>query len=136
MTLFIAFASIMALNAYSEDQIIARLQFENPWWATGSLDAYYQSFKPRLYFNLFYALVKNTTVHRDSVLMGPRRVGKTVMLYHTIQQLISEDVSPQKILYTSIETRIYNNIPIEELFAMAKKATGDNDSNGWYIFFD
>jgi len=52
----------MALNPFSEEQIIARLQFENPWWATGNLDGYYQSFKPRLYFNLFYPLVKNTTV--------------------------------------------------------------------------
>lgn len=126
----------MALNPFSEEQIIARLQFENPWWVTGNLDGYYQSFQPRLYFNLFYPLVKNTTVHRASVLMGPRRVGKTVMLYHTIQQLISDGVSPQKILYASIETPIYNNIPLDELFAMAKKATGDNDSNGWYVFFD
>lgn len=126
----------MALNPFSEEQIIARLQFENPWWATGSLEGYYQSFKPRLYFNLFYPLVKNSTVHRATVLMGPRRVGKTVMLYHTIQHLISEGVSPLKILYASIETPIYNNIPLDELFMMAKKATGDNDSNGWYIFFD
>lgn len=75
-------------------------------------------------------------VHRAAVLMGPRRVGKTVMLYHTIQQLISEGVSPQKILYASIETPIYNNIPLDELFTMAQKATGDTSSNGWYIFFD
>lgn len=126
----------MALNPFSEDQIIARLQFENPWWSTGSLDGYYQSFKPRLYFNLFYPLAKNTRVHRACVLMGPRRVGKTVMLYHTIQQLIAEGVSPQKIVYASIETPIYNNIPLEELFGMAKKATGDTDSKGWYVIFD
>lgn len=126
----------MALNPFSEDQIISRLQFENPWWATGNLDGFYQSFKPRLYFKLFYPLVKNTTVHRASVLMGPRRVGKTVMIYHTIQKLISEGVSPQKILYASIETPIYNNISLDALFAMAKKATSDTDSKGWYVFFD
>jgi len=136
LTLFYKFVPIMALNPFSEEQIIARLQFENPWWITGNLDNYYQSFKPRLYFNLFYSLVKNTTVHRANVLMGPRRVGKTVMLYHTIQQLIAEGVSPQKILYASIETPIYNNIALEELFKMAKKATGNSDSTGWYIFFD
>lgn len=126
----------MALTPFSEEQIIARLQFENPWWTTGTLDGYYKSFKPRLYFNLFYPLIKNSSVHRASVLMGPRRVGKTVMLYHTIQQLISEGISPQKILYASIETPIYNNIPLENLFTMAKKATGNMDSNGWFIFFD
>jgi predicted AAA+ superfamily ATPase len=126
----------MSLQPFSEEQIIARLQFENPWWSTGRLDNYYQSFNPRLYFKLFYPLVKNVTVHRATVLMGPRRVGKTVMLYHTIQQLIAEGVSPQKILYASIETPIYNSIPLDTLFAMAKKATGNMDSDGWFIFFD
>jgi len=126
----------MALNPFSEEQIIARLQFENPWWATGNLDGYYRSFNPRLYFNLFYPLVKNTSVHRATVLMGPRRVGKTVMIYHAIQQLISDGIAPQKILFASLETPIYNNIPLDELFAMAKKASGEDDSNGWYIFFD
>ncbi|WP_127122286.1 ATP-binding protein [Chryseotalea sanaruensis] len=126
----------MALNPFSEDQIIARLQFENPWWASGSLETYYKTFRPRLYFNLFYPLVKNTTVHRATVLMGPRRVGKTVMLYHTIQQLIAEGVPPQKILYASIETPIYNNIALEDLFAMARKASGQAETSGWYVFFD
>ncbi|MCG9879359.1 MAG: ATP-binding protein [Bacteroidia bacterium] len=126
----------MALNPFSEEQIIARLQFENPWWSNGNLDPYYQTFKPRLYFNLFYPLIKNTSVHRASVLMGPRRVGKTVMIYQTIQQLIYEGISPQKILFASIETPIYNNIPLEELFSLAKKAVGDSDSTGWFVFFD
>ncbi len=126
----------MALNPFSEEQIIARLQFENPWWATGSLDGYYQSFEPRLYFNLFYPLVKHTLVHRATVLMGPRRVGKTVMLYHTIQKLMAEGVQPQKILYASIETPIYNNISLEALFTMARKASGNIDVDGWFVFFD
>jgi predicted AAA+ superfamily ATPase len=136
LTLFAIFAADMALNPFSEEQIVARLQFENPWWVSGSLETYYQALKPRLYFNLFYPLVKGTTVHRATVLMGPRRVGKTVMLYHTIQQLISDGVSPQKILFASIETPIYNNIPLDELFRMAKKATGVDDTSGWYVFFD
>jgi uncharacterized protein len=126
----------MALNPFSEEQIIARLQFENPWWSTGQLDTYYQSFSPRLYFNLFYPLVKTTTVHRATVLMGPRRVGKSVMIYHTIQQLIANGVPPQQILYASIETPIYNNIPLEHLFDMARKATGMQTTEGWYVFFD
>jgi hypothetical protein len=30
----------MALNPFLEERIIARLQFENPWWATDNLDSY------------------------------------------------------------------------------------------------
>lgn len=126
----------MPLYPFSEDQIIARLQFENPWWSTGALDNYYRAFQPRLYFDLLYPLVKNTTVHRATVLMGPRRVGKTVILYHTVQKLISDGVSPQKIMYASIETPIYNNVSLEHLFTLAKKASGNTEDSGWFIFFD
>ena len=117
----------MSLIPFSEEQIITRLQFENPWWSTSQLDPFFKSFDPRLYFNLFYPLIKKSTVQRAVVLMGPRRVGKTVMIYQTIQKLISEGVSAQKILFVSIETPIYNNISLDALFNLAQKATGNAD---------
>lgn len=137
MTLFYYFYANMPLNPFSEEQIIARLQFENPWWGSSSVDEYFRSLSPRLYFDIFYKLVVNTTVHRAAVLMGPRRVGKTVMLYQTIQKLISsEGIPPHKIVYASIETPVYNNISLDELFRMARKATGNMDTGGWFVFFD
>lgn len=126
----------MSLLPFSEEQIIGRLQFDNPWWHTGKPDPFYRTLTPRLYFQLFYPLVKNTAVHRATVLMGPRRVGKTVMLYHVIQHLLEEGVSPQKILFVSVETPVYNTIPLESLFAYARKATGDPDAGGWVVIFD
>jgi len=126
----------MTLYPFSEAQIKARLQFENPWWINGQLDEFYRAFQPRLYFKLFYPLVKQSTVHRANVLMGPRRVGKTVLIYQVIQQLIKDGISPQKILFVSIDTPIYNAIPLESIFSMAREATGNTDPEGWYIFFD
>ena len=75
---------------------IERLQYENPWWTTGNVQQTYQGMSKRLYFDLFYPFVKETDIKRAVVLMGPRRVGKTVMMYHTIQELIKENISPQK----------------------------------------
>lgn len=64
--------------------------------------------KRRLYIDAFYKLVKDMDIRRGIVLMGPRRVGKTIMIYHTIEQLITDGVDPQKIIYLSIDTPIYN----------------------------
>ena len=135
-TLFDYFCAVMALYPFSEEQILSRLQFENPWWTTGQLEPYYRNMSPRLYFDLFYPLVRQSSVHRATVLMGPRRVGKTVMIYHTIQKLIADGISPQKILFASIETPIYNNIPLQELFSLAQKATGNENAGDWFVFFD
>lgn len=69
--------------------------------------------------------------------MGPRRVGKTVMIYHSIDRLISSGVDPKKIIYVSVDTPIYNNISLEEFFSLARKALRNEDCyEGYYVFFD
>jgi predicted AAA+ superfamily ATPase len=126
----------MELSTYSEEQIIQRIRFENPWWQSKRIDEYYDRMKRRLYFNLFKPLVYNVSIKRAVVLMGPRRVGKTVMIFHTVQSLIDHGINPRKICYLSIETPIYNGIALEELFRLCRAAVGDDDPTGFFIFFD
>ncbi len=127
----------MALLPYSEEQILDRLRFENPWWINGEVDEFYISMERRLYFHLFSPLVTEKDVRRAIVLMGPRRVGKTVMLFHTIQGLlIDKEIDPLRIAYVNIETPIYNNIGLEQLFNYCRKSTQKENPQGWYVFFD
>lgn len=126
----------MKLQPFSEEQIISRIRFENPWWSTGKIDGYYSTMKQRLYWQLFQPLVAEKSVRRAVVLMGPRRVGKTVMIYHAIQELIRKGVPPHKICYLSLETPIYNSIGLEQLFALCRKAVHDDTHGDFFIFFD
>lgn len=73
-----------------DDKIIARLQYENPWWLTKEVPSLYKNMSRRLYFDLFYPFVQEKDIRRAVVLMGPRRVGKTVMMFHTIEQLFRD----------------------------------------------
>jgi hypothetical protein len=110
---------------------------DNPWWTSNSIDEYFNEMQRRLYLDLFYPLVADTELRRGLLLMGPRRVGKTVMLYHTIQKLIDNGIDSQKIIYISIETPIYNRISLEELFALARQAVGKTDNlRGFFVFYD
>jgi uncharacterized protein len=126
----------MALLPYSEEQVLDRLRFENPWWTTGAVEDYYTSMQRRLYFDLFMPLVLETSVKRAVVLMGPRRVGKTVMIFHAVQGLLENQFDPLKIAFISIETPIYNKISLEQLFNLCRQATKQEKPEGWYIFFD
>ena len=127
----------MHYNELLEKQIIGRLRVDNPWWTESAIAPYYANMHPRLYLDIFYPLVADTEIRRALILMGPRRVGKTVMLYHTIQRLISNGVSPQNIIYISVETPIYNKILLEQLFNLAKQALNKSGSNEqFYVFFD
>src|SRR5699024_3528107 len=119
-----------------EGEIIERLQTENPWWRTKTVSSFYTDMKRRLYFKLFYPFVKETDIRRALVLMGPRRVGKTVMLFHTIAKLIEDGVNPQKICFVGIDNPIYINLSLENLLMLYKKALKTDTLEGCYVFFD
>lgn len=117
--------------------ITNRISFENPWWQTGHIDAEYNAYKRRLYFELFFNLVEDTKIRRAVVLMGPRRVGKTVLMHHTIEQLLSRNkIRHNNICFFNIENPIYLNMGLEELFVTAMKTVHNEDPKGWYVFFD
>ncbi|MBP5681404.1 MAG: ATP-binding protein [Bacteroidales bacterium] len=128
----------MVLNEFIEKQIVGRLKIDNPWWESHSIRNDYRSLTPRAYLDIFYNLVRNTEVRRSVILMGPRRVGKTVMLYHTIQRLINEGVSSKNIIYISVETPIYNGVLLEHLMRLSMEAMGRALSTTvhYYVFFD
>lgn len=127
----------MQYTTLLEKQIIGRLRIDNPWWTEGIIPEFYSSMSPRLYLDIFYPLIINNSVKRATILMGPRRVGKTVMLYHAIQNLLKDGVSPTNIIYVSVETPIYNKILLEQLLNLACNIVGKNPiSDHLYVFYD
>ncbi len=125
-------------NSYSipESKILERLRFENPWWLGGGIEAELAGLPRRLYFDLFMERLFETELKRAIILMGPRRVGKTVMMHHAIDRLLDEGVRPQKILFIGTDNPIYINMGLEELFSLGRSASGDLDTEGRYVFFD
>lgn len=118
------------------DKIVERLQYENPWWSTREIPAVYKGMSRRLYFDLFYPFVIETEVRRAVVLMGPRRVGKTVMMFHTIDQLISEKIDPQRIFFVGIDNPIYVNLSLHEILDLCKASVKAETLKNCYVFFD
>ncbi len=126
----------MDLSEISEKDIIDRLRFENPWWQDKKIPDFYGKLPEREYFKTFLPIVQNTNVHRAVVLMGPRRVGKTVMLFQAIGALLKDGSNPRKICYINIENPYFLNLPLERLFTYARKAAGIEEHEDWFVFFD
>lgn len=124
------------LKPISEELILERMRFENPWWITGVIDDDYNEMQRRLYFDLFFPLVYETDVKRAVVLMGPRRVGKTVLMHHAVENLLRNKVNKHNICFIGIDSPIYLNIGLEELFRLSMKAVSNKNPKGWYVFFD
>ncbi len=100
------------MRQVTESEIENRLREDNPWWRAGQgVDALIAGYPRRSYVPGFVSLIADSTVQRAVVLLGPRRVGKTVMVLHAIDALLRRpDVQGQDILYLSLETPIYTHL--------------------------
>ncbi len=118
----------------SVEDILERFRLDNPWWDSGKIDDVVDSWPRRHYFDGFSHLVTETGVRRAVVLMGPRRVGKTVMIRHAISKLLSDGVSPQNIFYISLDTPLYNGLLLEKIYRLY---TDNFSKTGQkYVFLD
>jgi len=125
------------MQEISSEEIIQRIHLENPWWDSHAILANYKDMCPRAYFRLLFPLAKKRDVRRAIVLMGPRRVGKTVMIHHTIQGLLDEGIPPKRLCYFSVDHPIYNGLSLEKLLEYYAQATGVNyQTEEVYVFFD
>ena len=100
-------------------EVQRRLALDNPWWKAGhGIDAEEASWPRRAYFARFLRLVAETPVRRAVVLIGPRRVGKTVMLKQLVQRLLQDGVAGVQLLFLSIDTPLYSGYSLERLLRL------------------
>lgn len=68
--------------------------------------------------------------------MGPRRVGKTVILHQIVATLIKNGTDPKTIAYVNLEVPLFNGLGLEDLITLVRSATGTADDVELFVFFD
>lgn len=123
----------------SKREIISRLKaVDNPWWDERPVpeEWMYADLPHRAYFNAFRSLCCESGVRRAPVLMGPRRVGKTVMLHQTIHRMIQDGWNPRHILFASVDTPLYTGLPLEAFVNILIELHDIDRSTPFAVFFD
>ncbi len=108
----------MAKNKENQDDLFSVLAIRNvlraanPWWEDRSFSLDIPTFK-RDSFDL--ALEHMTATHRLALLInGPRRVGKTTLIYQLIQELIRREIDPRRIMFFSLDDPLIQQLPPNE----------------------
>jgi len=122
------------LSIDAED-IRRRLARDNPWWASSSVLVPEARMQRRVYFESFRELALRTDVKRATVLLGPRRVGKTVMIKQLVADAIAGGFDPKCILFASIDTPVYSTISLEK-FLSYMPLEAQEDSVAKIVIFD
>lgn len=126
------------MRVIPKDQVLRRMHAENTWWsAPARISEEYDRLPRRAYLELYLPLVQAASVKRAVLLMGPRRVGKTVMVHHAIQHLLDGGTPPARICYLSVDHPIYNGCGLHDLLDNFSQVTGTTLSDGeLFVFFD
>ena len=121
-----------------DNEVLDALREENPWWQPGGgVDALTRALPRRAYLASFGELVRQTEVQRAVVLMGPRRVGKSVLVHHCIHELLTQHgVQGRDVLYVMLEKPIYAQLSLGDLVARFRQLHKRPPGQRLYIFFD
>jgi predicted AAA+ superfamily ATPase len=79
------------------------LEEMNPWWRTGGVPTAFLAGFRRDAFYQTWNLLRTEEARPATLLVGPRRVGKTTVLYQLIDALLREGIAGRSILYASFD---------------------------------
>lgn len=99
------------------------------------MDAATRSLKPRAYLAPVRELLLASRLRRAVVLLGPRRVGKTILIRHLIADLLAGGVPARRIAYIEMDHPLLHGQSLEALIRQVEQAAPDGDGVR-YLFFD
>jgi len=119
-------------------EVQRRFNLDNPWWRAGQgIDAQEATWPRRAYFEPFANLALQVAVKRAVVLIGPRRVGKTVMLKHLVARLLgTQGVVGSQVLYLSLDTPLYSGRSLESLVQQFIEIQAHPNGQPLWVMFD
>ena len=75
-------------------------------------------------------------MRRAVLLLGPRRVGKTVLLHHVVQEMLAAGIAPLPPLRDLVDRPLYNALDLGELLDAYREAAGLDSLEGSFVLFD
>jgi len=87
----------------TKEGILKVLTAFNPWWKTGAVNPGFSKSYRRFAYHEAMKRLDQVDIRRTVVLTGTRRVGKTTIQYQMIDALLRRGVSPQRIVFVSMD---------------------------------
>lgn len=91
------------MSITTKEGILKVLTAYNPWWKTGIVNPKMSKTYKRFAFHEAMQRINEKDIRRLVVLTGTRRVGKTTIQYQMIESLLNSGVSPQRIVFVSMD---------------------------------
>ena len=118
-----------------EHEITSALEEANPWWRDHAALPY-GDLQARAYLPAFLRLIRQHEVRRAILLLGQRRIGKTVLAHHAIRALLAGEVSPRRMMFCSLEAPVFGAVALSELVKLFETRFRRAGAEPLYVFLD
>lgn len=99
------------------------------------MDAETLALQARAYRDPVLQLLQAPHLRRAVVLLGPRRVGKTILIRHVIAALLEQSIPAPRIAYVEMDHPLLHGQSLEALIRQIETITGASEGPR-YLFFD
>lgn len=112
------------------------LEEQNPWHFDGKVPPALAMETERPLAQFLWQRLLSNRLRRFQIVLGPRRVGKTTVMYQTVRRLLSSGLSPSRLWWFRLDHPILLMTSLEDLVRLAIDTTGATASEPVYLFFD
>jgi predicted AAA+ superfamily ATPase len=117
-----------------QEKILKVLLGFNPWWNTGQIPKNLTKPVKRLAFYEANKIFYHPQIRREVILSGPRRVGKTTIMYQMMEEILVLS-SAKQILYVSFDHPMLKLCNIGEIIDVFENNIS-NETDELFLFFD
>jgi uncharacterized protein len=114
------------------ERVHQSLRLANPWWERKPIPKH---FTPSFERPQLKTIIDYEKLGRIIFIKGPRRTGKTTLLYQYIAKLLEKKVNPRNIIFASMDD-LNLRISIQELIDVCGIINGSSKKTKTYLFID
>ena len=117
-------------------QIKSIIAEQNPWWKGQSVPDYLAPPTERPLARHLWKYILSPDLKRHLVILGPRRVGKTTVMYHTVRRLLNNKVPSEKIQWVRLDHPLLMPLDLGSIVQEAMKLAKATREKPLYLFLD
>ncbi|GIQ70500.1 ATP-binding protein [Xylanibacillus composti] len=123
------------MNFLTDEKILKVLRGYNEWWTSNKMSSDLTKPVKRLAYYEAKKIFEHPHIRREIILSGPRRVGKTTIMYQTIDDCLQKGIPPKNILYVSFDHPMLKLCDIGRILEVFQNNLNP-DERELYFFFD
>ncbi len=112
------------------------LSLQNPWHGTGTVPPSFIYSNQRYFAQTFWRAVLNAKRNRYHLILGPRRIGKTTVMYQTVQRLIAEGIEPRRLWWIRLDHPVLTSVSLGDLAKTVVARANSTKEQPAYLFLD